>query len=227
MEFIAKQPFQPQNWDLWFTDFNRIRITDYGEQSRNCPNLHIARSFLLQEQNYLCAYCQKTLTPENTSIEHVIPKSQNQEQSTQYHNLVAVCKTPQSDPADPHRYHCDKERGNKLLPPIIFYSDATCNYLRNNSYFVSRSDGTILPKETLPPPIYEQVKAFISILNLNHTLLKNSRNSILQPILMGAAKAGNNRQNYFLVQFDRINNNPSHPFRLFILSYLLNKLGYN
>lgn len=226
MEYISKSPSLPANWDQWFTDINGIRIQDYRAQSCSCRDLKLIRSFLLQEQNGLCAYCQKPLLPDDASIEHLIPKSENVSMSTDYYNLVAVCQSPPDDPENPGHRHCDKERGNCLLPPLILHRTSSSEPQRNHAYFMVQVDGTILPKDNLQPPVKAQVEAFIQILNLNHSLLKAARKSILQPILSGARSAGNNRRAYFNLQFQRVYKDPQHPFRSFILIYLLTKLGY-
>lgn len=138
MQYIKKSGLQPADWDHWFTlytaDGNR-RSFDYKADYAALPDIPAhAKQFLLNEQYGLCAYCQGEITLGNSSIEHVIPKSANVHLSTSYHNLVAVCNEPVKDPATGKR-HCDKERGDKILPHVIFYADADCTAESVHSYF--------------------------------------------------------------------------------------------
>jgi hypothetical protein len=97
MQYIKKQNTPPIEWDIWFTKAAGDRSYDYGNDNKSLTNLRQARQFLINEQHGLCAYCQQTISMENSSIEHVIAKEFNKELSTNYYNLVAVCKTQLKD----------------------------------------------------------------------------------------------------------------------------------
>ena len=173
MQYIHKQEIPPVDWDLWFTIQSEDGIRRSYDYGIDCPallNLHLAKGFLLNEQNGLCAYCQKTLNNEDASIEHIAPKEHNLPLSTNYYNLVAVCRNPVKDPVN-GRSHCDKERGGKLLPTLIFYKNCNVTATKSNAYFEVYSNRGILPKNILSQEIKSQVQSFIDILNLNSHLV--------------------------------------------------------
>ena len=166
MQYIQKQPTEPADWNQWFTVPPGVRTFDYKVADARLTQL--ARAFLIQEQHGLCAYCQQTITLADSSIEHVTPKTHNRELSTVYFNLVAVCKRNQIKDSTTGRTHCDSTRGSTLLPPIIFYANATSRENKVNRYFDVGSNGKIEPKRGLDESTSKQVSAFIEILNLNH-----------------------------------------------------------
>ncbi len=233
MQYIKKQNTQPDDWDAWFTKATGERAYDYGKDNRSLTNLKEVKRFLLKEQNGLCAYCQQSLNLidlSDSSIEHVIPKEHNKELSTCYHNLVAVCKNPVKD-FDTGKTHCDKERGSKMISPLIFHSDADVTELKNNKYFVAYSDGSIEAKKTLSESDKKQAEAFIEVLNLNHTFLKEKR---VKDILNGWIKAyqsipvtDHRRNNFWTMKFQNLLLNKNQPFRQFLLIYIGNRIGLN
>ncbi len=228
MQFIRKRPEPPKDWPLWFSTATGRRSFDYKADERELTNLSLAKKFLLEEQKGLCAYCQSELTSDNSSIEHVIPKSANKEFSTDYHNLVAVCKKPLKDP-ETGRSHCDKERGDKLLPSIIFH-DAGVNDRCNNQFFDALGDGTIRPKPKLEPEIEKQVSAFIEILNLNHPVLAGNRKQILGSIIdvyRSISEIDHLKKDFWKIQLNRFLKDESLSYRQFIMIYLSKKVGRN
>ena len=226
MQYIKKQNIPPTDWNDWFTKAAGDRSFDYGSDHGSLPNLSLARQFLIDEQNGLCAYCQQSIKLDNSSIEHVIPKEFNKEFSTNYYNLVAVCKHQLKDPST-DKLHCDKEKGSNLIAPLIFLSSLDVTRTRNNSFFEAWSDGTIAAKPSLSKDHKNQVEAFISILNLNHITLKEKR---VKDVLDGLIQASSaipthQKRNFWQSQFDRILRINNQPFRQFLLIIIGHKLG--
>lgn len=227
MQFIKKNETTPEEWEQWFTTGNGVRSFNYGADYQNLPNISQAKEFLLNEQSNLCAYCQRELKKEEASIEHIIPKSHNLELSTNYFNLVAVCKETSIDP-NTGRKCCEPERGNRLLPPIFYYQDAQVTQNSNHRYFVVYQDGTIAPKHDLKPEIKNQVQAFIEILNLNHSNLSEQRSDMLKGILDVFVLLDKKEKNNFLqAQMNRLLHNTSEPFRQYLLIYIATRRGIN
>jgi uncharacterized protein (TIGR02646 family) len=228
MQFINKSNIPPQNWDKWFTTANGRRSFDYKKDFDNLLELSKAREYLLKEQHHLCAYCQSKLTLQNSSIEHFIPKVENELLSTNYFNLVVVCKDSPFDSAT-RKKHCDKERESLLIPPLIFYKNAQVTQTKNHSFLnISKTDGEIFPKEKLPNEIQYQIWSFINILNLNHEVLKNKRKETLNGILELMYQIPRNERTIFIkTQNQRVLNDYSIPFRQFILIGLSKELGIN
>ncbi len=227
MQYIEKQTTPPNDWEKWFTTANGVRSFDYKKDYNSLTNVKFAKAFLLGEQHGLCAYCQQVITLENASIEHVTPKEHNVNLSTNYFNLVAVCKTQIKDSEG--KVHCDKQRLSSLISPIIFYGNAEANDSKTNSYFGAYADGSVFAKHNLDEQTKKQVEAFIEVLNLNHTQLKETRakevldgiNAIFISLPQQQKKA------FWKNQYERILQNKSHPFRQFLLSYIGSKIGIN
>lgn len=173
MQYIEKQTTPPNDWDKWFTTANGVKSFDYKKDYNSLTSVKLAKRFLLDEQHGLCAYCQQVITVENSSIEHITPKEYNVNLSTNYFNLVVVCKTQIKD--NDGKVHCDKQRLSSLISPIIFYGNADANASKTNSYFTAYSDGTVITKPNLDEQTKKQAEAFIEVLNLNHTQLKETR----------------------------------------------------
>jgi uncharacterized protein (TIGR02646 family) len=227
MQYIPKKEIQPLDWDTWFTKGTGTRSYDYKSDFSALRSIVNAKKYLLDEQYGLCAYCQNTLILEKASIEHVIPKEHNVPYSTNYHNLVAVCKNTNSD--ENGKKFCEPIRGSEILPTIIFYSDAQVTKDKNHAYIKSNRDGTITPKPNCLDCKKNQVGAFIEILNLNHSSLVKNRKNALDGILEYWNMLSDNRQkqNYLQIQFDRVLSTLNTPYRQFLLIYLGQKLGKN
>lgn len=226
MQYIKKLPVEPPNWNDWFTVPPSRRTYDYNRDYSALPDLGHAKAFLLLEQNGLCAYCQSKLDEATSSIEHITPKSQSVDLSTNYHNLVVVCKNPLSDP-DTNKKHCDKERGNLLLSSIVFYSDSDCTATASNRFFSAYSDGKLDVNHNLPEHEKRQVLAFIEILNLNHPLLRNKRaKGYIRTFTQSFSTIPKlHRRAFMISEYRRILFDKKLPYRQFILIYLARKLG--
>jgi uncharacterized protein (TIGR02646 family) len=227
MQFIQKQNTEPVGWNHWFTVPPHRRTYDYHLDYSALTNLSLAKSFLIQEQNGLCAYCQQKISLDNASIEHVTPKEQNIEFSTSYFNLVAVCKKNQVKDSFTGKLHCDSTRGSELLTSLIFYSSAKSTKVRTNKYFSAYATGEVVAKPKLDDNTKKQVEAFIDILNLNHDILKSKRAKDILNGISDASKTSPNKLIFWRAQYDRILNNPKQPFREFLLVYIGSKIGIN
>lgn len=233
MQYIHKRAAAPSDWDEWFTTATRKRSFDYKTDYSQLTRITEVRKYLLKEQHYLCAYCQRQLKLEDSSIEHVIPKSLNIPFSTVYHNLVAVCNKPLKDIKG--KLHCDIVRADKLLSPIIFYNNAqvveyqdheTIKY-NNHHFFDVYADGSIIPKRNLREPVKGQVQSFLELLNLNHPKLKDLRKNALEGIIDLFQEIPRHQQQGFLrAQLQSILADKNRPFRQFLLIYLAKNCGF-
>lgn len=226
MQFIPKQSLEPIEWNDWFTVPPDRRTFDYGKDFSALTKLKSAKKFLIKEQNSLCAYCQQRITENDASLEHVLPKVHNIAQSTSYFNLVAVCKNTQINDSD-NRKHCDATRGSMLLPPIIFYANAESTEQRLNKYFQAYADGGIIANPNLDDATKKQVDAFIEILNLNHTVIKNKRAKDFLNGFVQAQVALNkaDRSRFWKAKYNSILKNRSHPFREYLLLFIGKKIS--
>jgi uncharacterized protein (TIGR02646 family) len=229
MQYIQKQNQEPGDWSSWFTVPPNKRSFDYKADNSSMRNLRLAKSFLIEEQKGLCAYCQQTITVDNSSIEHVTAKEFNLELSTSYFNLVAVCKKNQirDTYSREGKYHCDTSRGSNILPPIIFYSSAKSTTNNLNKFFKAYSDGSLVANHNLDPSIKMQVDAFIEILNLNHSNLMKKRGRDTLNGIIEASKSVTNKKSFWKSKYQSILNNPYQQFREYLLVYIGSKLGMN
>jgi uncharacterized protein (TIGR02646 family) len=227
MQYIKKQNTEPADWNNWLIVPPARRSYDYSADRSALTHYIQILNYLINEQSGLCAYCQQKITNKDASIEHVTPKEHNKELSTNYFNLVAVCKKQQiPDPAT-KKLHCDSTRGSELLPPLIFYANAKSTVNNLNKYFRAYSTGEVVAKHNLDMNTRSQVEAFIELLNLNHSVLKNKR---AKDVLTGISIAANSvadKHRYWRVQYNRILLDLSHPFREYLLVYIGPKIGLN
>lgn len=231
MQYINKYDTEPVDWNNWFTVPPNRRTYDYGADYSSLPDLINAKQFLIVEQHGLCAYCQQKVTVKDASIEHVTPKEHNKELSTNYYNLVAVCKKQQVQDSITRNLHCDSTRGSELIPPLVFYSNSKSTLHRTNKYFEARSNGEIAPKKNLDPSTYHQVESFINTLNLNHNNLVYKR---AKDTLRGIIEAFNSIPNgshqkaiFWRMKYQNVLNNPNQEFREFLLIFLGKRFGLN
>jgi uncharacterized protein (TIGR02646 family) len=228
MQYIKKSNNEPADWALWFTTASGRRTFDYKADYQGLPLLALAKAHLLAEQNHLCAYCQTKLTADTASIEHMVPKSLNTTLSTNYFNLVAVCKETAPD-LETRRNYCEPARGNLLLPNLIFFANAEVTLEVNSAFFDAYSDGTIAAKPTLKDEIKSQVEAFIEILNLNHPRLKSARKEEALAAVLAIFNSldARRKKDYLKNEFARIAQNPHLHYRQFLLIYIAKKMGIN
>lgn len=228
MQYIKKQNTPPDAWEDWFKKATGERSYDYRKDSGSMRQLLLARDFLINEQHGLCAYCQQSINESNSSIEHVVPKELNVELSTNYHNLVAVCKTQLKDPGT-GRMHCDDEKGSKVITPFIFFFDSEATQQKNNQYFKADSNGKIEPKKGLSEELTKQVEAFIEVVNLNHSVLMQKRSKDIFGGLLDIYRSLPTWQKgtFWKEQYQRILKNPKQPFRQYLLIVIGTKIGIN
>ena len=71
---------------------------------------------LLKEQGYLCAYCMRRISLNNSTIEHWTPRSKTDEKmKLQYFNMLAVCDGNANNKGSEKNHTCDKKRGDSSL----------------------------------------------------------------------------------------------------------------
>jgi len=220
MQYIEKSAKEPEHWNDWFTTENRT----YVYNNAGGAGRQYAKEFLLAEQSGLCAYCQSPLKKTDSSIEHVIPNSQNRNLSTLYHNLVVVCKDPQKDSNG--RSHCDMERGNKLLPPLVFYENAQVTSVSDHAFIDASADGSISAKHNLNDSTNSQVQAFVDVLNLNHEKLMRKRNDGWRSITEIFAHVPiHQRKDFWISQLNSVVRDTGKPYRQYLAIQIRKKLN--
>lgn len=175
------------------------------------------KGILLNEQNYLCAYCMSKINMDNSSIEHYIPRNPEEpsdnDTSLDYTNLFAVCTTSKNLP-DNEKY-CEAKRGNTELhinPTVQAHID-TISYNRNGNIFSSI-------------PLFQT--DIDETLNLNCLFLCRNRQSALSAFLrqMNNKKSGRWNKEYISRIISRLESREtSVPYVGYILFFLKKRLN--
>ena len=232
MLFIQKSINPPADWDKWivYTNGNgaTIRMDDYEAQYDKWQTLpkKKLREYLLNEQNYKCAYCEQKITNEKSSIEHLIPKSVNKPLSTVYHNLVMVCLG--NDGLSGGK-HCDKSRGDKAIIPLVFYDsilpkvDRGGKIEKHSQFFEAQSTGEFKVKKNSSPVISETWK----ILNItDHPKLNVAREGVIKGItkVMARYKDNTEQTKYLRNTLETYQREKGIEFRTFVMVWLSQKI---
>lgn len=165
MRYIQKTE-EPQSFSEWKAIESQTPNCTYGNfQNPQKRELHEA---LLQEQGYLCCYCEMRIARQNSHIEHVNPQESCPEFSLDYFNLLASC---QGENTPPHKkpIHCGQKKGNELLK--VSPLDPNCT-----EFFRYTEAGEILSAQNRDE---EAAKNTIDILGLNIDKLKRLRKSAI------------------------------------------------
>ncbi|WP_421656484.1 retron system putative HNH endonuclease [Leptothermofonsia sp. ETS-13] len=99
-------------------------LTNWKALQRNTPNFYYnylqnpakreLHQVLLQEQGYLCCYCEMRVSQQNSHIEHLKPQSEcSSEETVEYINLLACCQGEGEVSRKPE--HCGQRRGKSPL----------------------------------------------------------------------------------------------------------------
>ena len=136
------------------------------------PSYKATRQQLLEDQGYVCCYCNRRITGYGDITEHVKPKSLHRELVGEYKNLLIACEggqqIPPTIPAGSSKsrrrqypLHCDQKKGNDelLMSPLI----ASCEWKVKYDPLTGKVDGDA------------EVMDMERKLNLNHSALVKER----------------------------------------------------
>ena len=123
---------------------------------------------MLQEQGYICFYCERRLTPESGDyhIEHLNPQSADDDDALDFANFLCSClrTTVKGDPL-----HCGMKKGANIIPVTSFQLNCSEN-------FKFTADGKITG-------VNEQAIKTIEILALDISKLNDLREKALELFL--------------------------------------------
>jgi uncharacterized protein (TIGR02646 family) len=133
------------------------------------------RQALLDEQDGLCAYCQRRISIDGTrgarlTVEHWRARKTHPAQCLDYAILLAVCDggaRPGGTPIDPQQLHCDKRRGHRelTLSPLARAQMEQVRYLAGGE--LTLADATLDHEAR-------------EVLGLNLDVLKRARRAFLE-----------------------------------------------
>lgn len=127
---------------------------------------------LMAEQGYICCYCERHLTDNDSHIEHFRPQSDAAVHPLNYDNLLCSC---QNNPKKGIPRHCGVLKDDwfdetQLISPL----DSSCE-----TRFVFTGDGRISPAHTTDRAAEET----ISRLGLDIPKLTDLRQKVIEPFL--------------------------------------------
>lgn len=123
MKFIQKNSTSINKWLSLYKDTSKTYEEDIKDKRVRGRNTYDnVLDDLLVEQGYICAYCMRKISSENSTIEHIIGQEYIDEdkqdigkkEDTNYQNMLAVClgKYCKKITKAKEKLHCDSSRSN-------------------------------------------------------------------------------------------------------------------
>lgn len=171
MKYISKTG-EPASFSYW----KRARPTIGYNQLLGTPKQHLKDS-LINEQKYLCCYCESLITTSNSHIEHFRPKAAGMfpELQLDYTNLHVSCRLRRTGDQDEH---CGHKKYNQFSTNLISPLEVDCA-----THFEYTLDGAI-------QGIDARGVETVAILNLDSTLLKQKREQLIDYFIEDVEAAG-------------------------------------
>ncbi|WP_288367812.1 retron system putative HNH endonuclease [uncultured Alcanivorax sp.] len=169
MKYVEKR-HEPEAFAQWKALANEDWQPTYGDLSGD-PKVSVKRS-LMREQGYLCCYCERRLTEDDSHIEHFQPQSDPAVDPLDYDNLLCSCQN-QIKKGKPR--HCGNLKGDWYDPELLVSPlDPDCE-----SRFRFKGDGLIKPADKHDRAARET----ITRLGLDIPKLNDLRASVIDPFL--------------------------------------------
>jgi uncharacterized protein (TIGR02646 family) len=158
---------EPPKFTEWKSKVNANWKPDYANLQN--PEKHLLHESLAQEQAWVCCYCGKEISLDDSHIEHFQSQKDHPGQALAYGNLHASCLR-EVKPGTP--LHCGHAKGEKqaCISPL----EADCE-----QRFIYGWDGQIFPARKED----RQAIEMIELLNLNVAILEDQRKSMLSSII--------------------------------------------
>ncbi|MBC2698059.1 MAG: TIGR02646 family protein [ANME-2 cluster archaeon] len=136
------------------------------------PEKKEVKDSLMKEQGYICCYCERRLTNDDSHIEHFNPQSNNSVDTLNYTNMLCSCQD-QLKKGEPR--HCGISKGT------WFDKDLLISPLDSNSEgrFAYTADGKIQPADEFDAAATKTIEK----LKLDIGLLNDFRNKAIEPFL--------------------------------------------
>ena len=170
MKHIVKNQNIP-TFDEWMTLANEDWKPTYADLRD--PEKKEVKESLMNEQGYICCYCERRLTDADSHIEHFKPQSNNVVNPLDYSNMLCSCQN-QLEQGEPR--HCGHSKAdwfdeNLLISPL----DPDCERC-----FAYTADGKIQPADKCDNAATTMT---IEKLKLNIGILDERRKKAIEPFL--------------------------------------------
>lgn len=169
MRHISKNA-QPETFANWKAQGNENWQPTYRDlQNPQKRDVHRA---LLAEQGHTCCYCGRSITLENSHIEHFQPQHTHAVRDLDYENLHASC-IREANPGSP--LHCGHAKNNdyhaaRIIAPLEAACEVRFSYVPAN--------GKIIPNDITDA----NAEYMIDLLKLNTALIANGREAALASV---------------------------------------------
>ncbi len=168
MKYISKRP-EPDELTRWKSLANNDWIPTYDELSGK--EKAAVKTALMEEQGYICCYCERRLSERDSHIEHFKPQSDPAVDPLDYQNLLCSCQN-QLKKGEPR--HCGNLKEdwfdeNLLVSPMSEECEQS---------FTFHHDGTIHPSNG-----NQKAKTTIKKLGLDLPKLNSLRAAAIEPFL--------------------------------------------
>jgi uncharacterized protein (TIGR02646 family) len=200
-----------------FTDWKQLANDEWQPSWGNLSNpektsLH---NSLLQEQGFICCYCNRRITRDNSHIEHLKPRTRHLGYShleLEYTNLLASCQR-ERERKEP--LHCGAKKDewydeHLMVSPL----DVNCT-----KFFKYTEDGQISPTEA--PEKINAATITIDKLDLNIDKLKSMRSQAIEAILEDWEDLKNDEIKLLLDGFEQLDNNGQYQEFCAVISYIV------
>ena len=176
MKYIVKDQDTP-SFDRWKASFNVNSQPTYKKNKYSLGLIGLekkeVKKSLMKEQGYICCYCERRLTGEDSHIEHFNPQSNDTDATLDYTNMLCSCQD-QLEQGEPR--HCGHSKAdwfdeNLLISPL----DPDCERC-----FAYTADGKIQPADKCDNAA---TTVTIEKLRLDIEKLNDSRKKAIEPFL--------------------------------------------
>jgi len=165
MKHIVKNQNTP-GFDKWKASVN--------ENELRYPEKKEVKDSLMKEQGYICCYCERRLTDDDSHIEHFNPQSNNAVDPLDYSNMLCSCQD-RLEKGEPR--HCGVLKDNWFdNQPLVSPLDPDCE-----GHFAYTADGKIQPATKSS----DAARMTIMKLGLNIPKLNDLRKKAMEPFLDG------------------------------------------
>lgn len=169
MRHINKRE-EPDIFARWKAQANEDWRPTYADLRGNEKDA-VHRS-LLDEQGFICCYCECEIDKVHSDIEHLKPRNRFPEEQLDYDNLLCSCRGGEGSVRKPH---CNRGKGDWYEPDMVSPLQQDCG-----SYFIFTRDGQMLPAND--PTKRAAAEETIRRLNLNCERLIHFREQVLDGV---------------------------------------------
>jgi uncharacterized protein (TIGR02646 family) len=178
------------------------------------PEKTSVHNSLIQEQGYICCYCERRITREISHIEHLKPRNKYPNLALDYTNLIASCQgenaTPPLIPV-----HCGHKK-SEWYKESLMVSPLGSNCV---DFFRYTDDGQILPTTDSDKKV--AAKETIIRLALNINKLRKMREQAIEGILEIIDTLNNNEIKKLINGFEQPNINEEYEEFCSAIIYIL------